>query len=203
MLSAVRVPVSRVVEPIARAVARTGLGPNSITVIGTVGVATAALICYPTGRFVVGSIVILAFAVFDMLDGAVARLTGRTSEFGALLDSSLDRVSDGALLGAVAIFYARGGHTALAAIAVLALVGALVTSYVRARAESLGLDASVGLIERSERVLLLVLAALIAGLISRTWPLSVAVSLLAVGGALTVVQRLVAVRRQVLAREQL
>lgn len=200
MLKLVRAPLGRALGPIGSALDRAGVSPDAITVVGTVGVTATALVCYPQGRFVLGTVIISILALSDMLDGAVARARGGGSRWGAFLDSSLDRVGDAAIFGGLVLYYAgRGDDDRLAALALYCLVAGALTSYVRARAEGLGLRADVGIAERSERLVLILTATGFSGLLDlpalRVW----ALWLLAAAITVTVVQRFVVVRRQVAA----
>src|SRR5688572_14699937 len=152
ILSGVRPAVGKVVDPVARALLRVGVTPDAITVAGTVGILVAAVLAANDHLL---SAVILATisALTDILDGAMARARGTSSRFGAFLDSSLDRVADGAIFASLAWWAAKDGawHAVFAALVVL--IASQVTSYVRAKAESLGLTASNGVVERPERLL--------------------------------------------------
>lgn len=177
----------RVADPLGSLVARTGISPNAVTVIGLAIVMAGSALVLVDVRL--AGAVILIGALSDALDGAVARHTGRTSTFGGFLDSVTDRLGDAAMLGAVA--WAVRASPWLVAAAVTAMVLALLTSYVRAKAESLGYTATVGVIERGERVVIVGAGLLLAG----PW-LGAVVGLLVVGGLWTVVARLHAVWRQ-------
>ncbi|MBX6768794.1 MAG: CDP-alcohol phosphatidyltransferase family protein, partial [Actinomadura rubrobrunea] len=138
MLNKVRPALGRVLTPVGRTVARTGVSPNAITIIGTAGVLAGALGFFPRGEFFWGVLVITAFVVFDMLDGAVARVTGRISKWGAFLDSTLDRIADAAIFSGLMIGLYREGQERLAGVALYCLVAGVVVSYAKARAEGLG-----------------------------------------------------------------
>ena len=147
----------RLIEPVADFLVRRNVNPNVITTIGTICTLAAAAI-FASGHISIGGWVLGITAVFDVLDGIVARRTGRQTAFGAFYDSSLDRISDGALLGGLLVFYsvASPHHSVpMVVISLLAILGTFLTSYTRARAESLGIDAKVGLMQRPERVVLL------------------------------------------------
>ncbi|WP_033324651.1 phosphatidylinositol phosphate synthase [Actinomadura atramentaria] len=195
MLNKVRPALGRVLTPIGRSVARTGISPNAITVIGTVGVVVGALGFFPRGSYFWGTMVITAFVLFDMLDGAVARVTGRISKFGAFLDSTMDRVADAAVFGGLMIGLDRDGEDVLAALALFCLVAGVVTSYAKARAEGLGYTCNVGIAERSERLIIVLVPTGFHGL-GVPYILAVGLWVLAVLSAVTVGQRLVAVWRQ-------
>ncbi|MDP2931324.1 MAG: archaetidylinositol phosphate synthase [Chloroflexota bacterium] len=149
-----------VTQPAARLLARTAITPNALTWSGfLVTLGAAALTA--TGHPFAGGWVVLAGGLLDMLDGALARQTNRTSNFGALLDSTLDRLSDAAILFGILLLGIREQATMLTWLVYLALIGSLLVSYVRARAEGLGLKCQVGLFTRAERVILLVLSLLL------------------------------------------
>ncbi len=173
--------VDAVTRPLGRGLSRTGVSPNTITTLGIVltGVATYLV---GTGALLLGGWVLVLGGLMDTLDGAVARATGRATPFGSFYDSVSDRISDGLILGGLA-WWLRD-QPRLFALAVVALVAAEVTSYVRAKAEAIDLECSVGILERAERAILLML-----GLLLHPWLFEPVLWLLAVGGTVTVVQR--------------
>lgn len=173
--------IDAVVSPLGRGIAATGITPNALTTLGIVltGVAAAALV---GDRPVVAGWVLVAGGLMDTFDGAVARATGKTTPFGGFYDSVSDRVSDGIILAAMA-WWLRD-EPRLFALAAVALVAAEVTSYVRARAEAIDLSCSIGILERAERAILLM-----AALVLHRWLLEPILWVLAVGAAVTVVQR--------------
>jgi CDP-diacylglycerol---glycerol-3-phosphate 3-phosphatidyltransferase len=192
-----RPQINRVVEPLARRLAAMGVTPDALTVIGTLGVAGGALGFYPRGKFWVGTLVITAFVFSDLMDGAVARVSGSSGPWGAFLDSTLDRVGDGAVFGGLALWYASGGHNeTLCAVALYDLVAGAVTSYAKARAEGLGLTANVGIAERSERLIAVLALTGLSGLFNLPVLRAIALWGLAAATTITVVQRIVEVRRQ-------
>ncbi|MGW2307175.1 phosphatidylinositol phosphate synthase [Actinomadura luteofluorescens] len=195
MLNKIRPALGRVVTPVGQAVARTGVSPNAITVIGTVGVAAGALVLFPRGEFFWGTMVITAFVLFDMLDGAVARVTGKISAFGAFLDSTMDRVADAAIFAGLMIGLYRAGQEPLAGVALYCLVSGVVVSYAKARAEGLGYTCNVGIAERAERLIVALVAAGFDGL-GVPYILAVALWGLAVLSTVTVGQRFAAVYAQ-------
>ncbi len=191
----------RVFTPVAKLLLTLKVSPDAVTVIGTVGTSAAALYFYPRGDFLVGTLVISLFVFSDSLDGTMARLAGRPSTWGAFLDSTLDRVADAAIFCGIALWFAGdGADPAMAAVTLAALVGGLMVSYARARAEGLGADASTGIAERTERLVLVLAAAFFSGLFDLPWLLDVGLWLVAVLAWITVVQRILAVRRQLLPR---
>jgi CDP-diacylglycerol--glycerol-3-phosphate 3-phosphatidyltransferase len=192
-----RPQINRAVEPVARRLAALGVTPDALTVVGTIGVAGGALAFYPRGKFLVGTLVITAFVFSDLMDGAVARATGSSGPWGAFLDSTLDRVGDGAVFGALALWYATGGHSeTLCAVALYDLVAGVVTSYAKARAESLGMTCNVGIAERSERLIAVLVLTGFSGILGLPVLRAIALWGLAVATTVTVVQRVVEVRRQ-------
>lgn len=192
---------TRLTGPIARLLLRLGVGPDAVTVVGTLGVAGGALVFFPQGEFVVGVLVVTAFVFSDLVDGQMARLSGRTSSWGAFLDSTLDRVGDAGVFAGLVLWFA-GERDALwlAGLALYCLVMGNLTSYARARAESLGMKANVGITERADRLVVILVATFFAGALDFEPLLIAALVLLAVGSTVTVVQRVLLVRRQALRR---
>ncbi|HET8970742.1 MAG TPA: CDP-alcohol phosphatidyltransferase family protein [Candidatus Nanopelagicales bacterium] len=159
-----RAVMAHVIEPVARALLRLRVSPDAVTLVGTVGVSAAALWFYPRAQWLAGTLVILLFVFSDMLDGTMARLSGRQGPWGAFLDSTLDRVADGAVFGGMLLGFLHLGDSWTAAAALACLVGAFTVSYAKARAESLGTTCDVGIAERSERLIAALGAALLYGL---------------------------------------
>jgi CDP-diacylglycerol--glycerol-3-phosphate 3-phosphatidyltransferase len=183
-------------EAPARGFLKMGLHPNAITIIGTIGVVFGAVFFFPKGGIMLfwGAIFITFFVVTDMLDGTMARLGGLSSRLGAFLDSTLDRVGDAAIFGALVwAFLDVDRNTSLAAILCLT-IGSFVP-YARARAESLGIDASVGIAERSDRLVVGLVATGFVGLGLPLWVLTWTLYLLAAAALFTVGQRAMAVKR--------
>jgi CDP-diacylglycerol--glycerol-3-phosphate 3-phosphatidyltransferase len=181
----------RLIDPVANWMVRRGVHPNTITVFGTLCTAIGGMI-YGAGHIRTGGWFLSVTALFDVLDGTVARRSGQSSTFGAFLDSTLDRLADGFLLGGLAVFYATSrlhGSVALMITALLGLIGAFMTSYTRARAESLGIDAKVGLLQRPERIVLLSAPQALFGLVFNGWVLAIITVILTVTAWITVVQR--------------
>ena len=192
-----RPQVSKVTEPVARRLVAWGVTPDMLTIVGTIGVAGGALGFYPRGHFFLGTLVITAFVFSDMMDGAVARARGTSGPWGAFLDSTLDRIGDGAVFGALALWYAgAGNNTTLCAVALYDLVAGSVTSYAKARAESLGMTCNVGIAERSERLIAILVLTGLSGLFHAPVLRDIALWGLAVATTITVVQRIAEVRRQ-------
>jgi phosphatidylinositol phosphate synthase len=191
----------RLLTPVARFFLRVGIGPDVVTLVGTLGVCGGALGFYPRGELFWGTIVVTAFVFSDMVDGLMARMAGRSSKWGAFLDSTLDRVGDAAVFGGLALWFASGGDSyLLACVALYDLVMGSVTSYAKARAESLGMTANVGIAERADRLVAVLVATGLSGL-GIPYLLPLVLWVLAVASTITVVQRIVAVRRQALAAE--
>lgn len=182
----------RLIEPVADYLVRRRVNPNLITTIGTL-CTVAAAVTYAFGHISIGGWILGLTALFDVLDGIVARRTGRETKFGAFYDSTLDRVSDGMVLAGLAVFYATDTprhSVAMVIICQLAIIGTFVTSYTRARADALGIDAKVGWLQRPERVVLLSAPQAFFGLAFNGAVLDVIVSLLAVTSWITAVQRI-------------
>jgi CDP-diacylglycerol---glycerol-3-phosphate 3-phosphatidyltransferase len=195
MLNVLRPAIARVLGPVAGALARTPVTPNALTVIGAAGMSAGALTLFPTGHLLAGALVCTFFALADMLDGTLARLKGTTGGFGAFLDSTLDRVGDASVFAGLAAWLVLGGHDRLlAGVALFCLVAGALVSYARARAEGLGLRCDVGIAERSERLVIGLAAAGLAGL-GVPYVLPVGLWVLAAASAVTFGQRVLAVRR--------
>jgi CDP-diacylglycerol--glycerol-3-phosphate 3-phosphatidyltransferase len=192
----VRPVVARVLDPIGRALLRVGLTPDAVTVAGTFGVSAAALWFYPRGELLTGTLVIAVLVLADAIDGTMARLSGRSSPWGAFLDSVLDRVADAAVLSGLALWLAGLGELWGVAFTLAALALGQIVSYTRARAEGLGAQAALGVAERAERLIIVLVSAGVVGLGAPVQVLVVAMAVLAVLSAVTVLQRFVAVRRQ-------
>ena len=196
MLERFRPAGGALIGPLADLLVRRGVHPDVVTWVGTGLTVAAALVCFPQGWLWQGALLVGAFACLDMLDGQVARRSGRASEWGAFLDSTLDRVADGAVLAAIAWYFAQSPSSLVwAAITLWALIAGEVTSYVKARAEALGRTADGGLATRSDRLAIVVVGALLAGL-GFGPALSFAVVLLALASTVTVIQRMAKVRAQ-------
>ncbi|GAA3314325.1 phosphatidylinositol phosphate synthase [Arthrobacter ramosus] len=187
-------------SPLARFLLRVGVSPDAVTVVGTAGVVLGALILYPLGQLWWGSLLIAVFALSDVVDGIMAREQGRSGPWGNFLDSTLDRLADGAIFVGVAIwFFTGGGNSAIAIASLACLVLGMVVSYARAKAESLGFYANVGIAERAERLISVLLVTGLTGLGLPPVVLLVTLVMLAAATAVTVVQRMAAVREQAMA----
>jgi CDP-diacylglycerol---glycerol-3-phosphate 3-phosphatidyltransferase len=181
----------RIIEPIGDWLVRRRVRPNTITTIGTFCTLVGGVI-YATGHIRTAGWWLGLTAFFDVLDGTVARRTGKSTVFGAFYDSTLDRVSDGAVLGGLIVFYATSAvyrSPVMVVVTLIGLVGAYMTSYTRARAEALGIDAKVGVLQRPERVTLLSAPQAFFGLALGGWVLAAIIVLLTVTAWITVVQR--------------
>lgn len=187
----------RVIEPVADLLVRMRVSPNVLTTVGTASTVAGGF-AFATGHIMLAGWIVGLTAIFDVLDGTVARRTGRATVFGAFYDSTLDRVADGALLGGIAWFFATDpvhGSDAMLAVSLAGIIGTFLVSYTRARAESLGLDAKVGVMQRPERVVLLSVPQAFFGLALGGKVLMGIVALLAVTAWITAVQRILFVRR--------
>ena len=194
MAKIVQVPARAVIaygiNPLARFLLRVGVTPNAVTVAGTVGVLIGSWFG-AMGHLVWGTVIVTAFALTDALDGTMARMRGGTGKFGALLDSSMDRIADAAVFGAVVYYLAGEGNPYGGMVAALiSLAFGQVVSYVKARAQSLGLDADVGIAERLERLLIVGVGGLL-GAAGLEWGLPAALWVLSVLSIITVFQRLI------------
>jgi CDP-diacylglycerol--glycerol-3-phosphate 3-phosphatidyltransferase len=195
MLKVLRPAIARVLTPVGQVLARTPVTPNALTIIGTIGMSAGALWLFPTGHLFAGVVVCTCFVLTDMLDGTLARIKGTTGKFGAFLDSTMDRVADAAVFGGLAAWFVLGGHDKLlAGVAIFCLVAGALVSYAKARAESLGLTCDVGFAERTERLLIGLVAAGLAGL-GVPYVLPIGLWLLAVVSAFTFGQRVWAARQ--------
>jgi CDP-diacylglycerol---glycerol-3-phosphate 3-phosphatidyltransferase len=198
MLNKLRPALSRVLTPVGHALARTPLTPNAITIIGTIGVAAGALALFPGGHLFAGTLVCTVFVLFDMFDGALARVKGTSGKFGAFLDSTLDRVADAAIFSGLACYYVLQGPSTnnriLAGVALFCLVAGALVSYAKARAQGLGLRCDAGIAERPERMVTILVASGLYGL-GVPFILPIGLWLLAAASAFTFGQRVVAVHQ--------
>ena len=195
MLKVLRPALARVLTPIGQLLARTPVTPNALTIIGTIGMSAGALWLFPTGHLFAGVLVCTGFVLTDMLDGTLARIKGTTGKFGAFLDSTMDRVADAAVFGGIAAWFVLGGHNkVLAGVSVFCLVTGALVSYAKARAESLGLSCDVGFAERTERLIIGLVAIGLAGL-GVPYVLPIGLWLLAAASAFTFGQRVWAARQ--------
>ena len=189
-----------VAVPVATLLGRLGLTPNALTVLGFAGMIGGALAA-GLQQWVLAGVLVIAFGIFDMFDGALARATNRATRFGAFLDSTLDRTGENLVLAGVAFGCAQAQFDSGVLVAVAAMAFGSIVTYARARAEALGVRGEVGIAPRPERLLLISVGLILAG-----WPggffgfgqawIGLTLSIVAVLSALTVLQRIVYVRRQ-------
>jgi CDP-diacylglycerol--glycerol-3-phosphate 3-phosphatidyltransferase len=188
---------TKVISPVAHLLIRLGVSADAVTLVGTLGVVAGALVFFPQGKLLTGVLVISAFVFSDLLDGYMARVTGKSSPFGAFLDSTLDRIGDGAIFAGLALYFAGPGDSRLYLdLALISLVMGGVTSYARARAESLGFQAKVGIAERADRLVAILAMTGLGAIFDVPELMYVALWVLAVASTVTVVQRIWVVRHQ-------
>ena len=195
MLDFLRPGFARLFTPVVQALARTPVTPNMITVIGTVGVSASALALFPIGWLFPGAAIATFFVFTDMLDGQLARLKGSSGRWGAFLDSTMDRVGDAAVFGGITIWFIRSGDHLLAVVSLFCLACGMWVSYVKARAQSLGLKCDVGLIERPERMVIGLTSIGLSGL-GVPYILPIGMWALAAGSLYTFYQRMRAVYQE-------
>jgi CDP-diacylglycerol--glycerol-3-phosphate 3-phosphatidyltransferase len=184
--------VGRVISPTARGLLRIGLTPNSVTVIGAVGVVTTALIAYPAGHLFGGTLLICVMALSDLFDGTMARISDRgPSRWGGFLDSTIDRVTDSAIAVGLLIYLAKANDL-LAYLLLVSIVAGFLVSYIRAKAESLEIECKGGFAERTERLIILLAAIGFTGL-GVPYILAIGIWFLATVSIFTVMQRLLIV----------
>jgi len=189
-----RPPMTRLITPLSRVLLRIGVTANSITVLGALGTIAASLLLFTTGHLFAGTMTITFFVLTDLLDGTLARMSPQgSSTWGALLDSTLDRVGDAAVLGSL-IYWLMKSHDHLVGVAFVALVAGSLISYIKARAESLDIECNGGIAERTERLIILLVATGFAGL-GVSYVLTIGIWLLTVLSLVTVAQRLAIVYR--------
>ena len=195
MLSAIlRKPVSRVVDPVAVLLLRIGITPNGMTFFGSLGTSAMALWLWPQGEYFWGTMGVIAFIFSDLLDGTMARISKKSSQWGAFFDSTIDRVVDVALIGALLLSLLKTDDR-LALVAFAALIGGFLVSYVKARAQALGLECDGGFAERAERVIILLTAVGFAGL-GIPYILAIGIWILAISSLATFVFRVYQVWKQ-------
>jgi CDP-diacylglycerol---glycerol-3-phosphate 3-phosphatidyltransferase len=186
-----------VLAPFVNLFVRLGISPDAVTLVGTAGVCTGALVFFPRGQLLAGVLFITAFIFSDLIDGAMARATGRTSKFGAFFDSTLDRIGDGAIFGGLVLYFAGPGDSYLyLCLTLYCLVMGAVTSYARARAESLGMDARGGIAERADRIVAILVMTGLGALFDVPILMHVTIWALALANTQTVLLRVLKVRRQ-------
>jgi CDP-diacylglycerol---glycerol-3-phosphate 3-phosphatidyltransferase len=204
MMERFRAFFTKVISPVAHLLIRMGVSPDAVTLVGTLGVCAGALVFFPRGELLTGVLVITAFVFSDLLDGYMARTTGRVSKFGAFWDSTLDRLGDGAIFIGLALYFAweEPSKVYLVLSLVCLLMGA-VTSYARSRGETLGFDVKVGIAERADRLVAILVLTGFSAIFDLPVLLHVALWGLAAASTITVVQRVWVVRKQALAEAAL
>jgi CDP-diacylglycerol--glycerol-3-phosphate 3-phosphatidyltransferase/CDP-diacylglycerol--inositol 3-phosphatidyltransferase len=200
MLERFRAFWTKILAPIAHLLIRMGVSPDLVTLVGTLGVAAGALVFFPQGKLLIGVLVITAFVFSDLIDGYMARSTGRVSKFGAFWDSTLDRIGDGAIFIGLALYFAweEPNRLYLVLCLVCLLMGA-VTSYARSRGETLGFDVKVGIAERADRLVAILVMTGFSAIFDLPVLLYIALWALAIASTVTVVQRVWVVRKQAIA----
>ena len=195
MLSARLKPaVTRLITPVASMALRLGITPNAVTWIGAVGVVTAALYFYPKGEFFIGTLIICVMALSDLFDGTMARISKKgSSKWGGFLDSTIDRITDSAILVGVSL-YLINKDDVLAVVVMVTLVTGILVPYIRAKAECFGIECSGGIAERTERLIISLAAIGFSGL-GVPYIMAIGMWLLAVLGTYTVIQRMIIVKR--------
>jgi CDP-diacylglycerol---glycerol-3-phosphate 3-phosphatidyltransferase len=161
--SSIKAPVTRVITPLCRGLLKAGISPNQMSALGGAGSIFSAIFLFGSGHFFAGAIVTTIFVLFDLLDGTMARISNSTSRWGALLDSTLDRISDAAIFGAMTYWLNRN-HDRLAPILLSILISSSLISYIKARAEALDIECNGGIAERTERLVVILACAGLHGL---------------------------------------
>ncbi len=186
-------------KPVAHLLMKLGVSPDAVTIVGTMGVVAGALVFFPRGELLIGVLVVTAFVFSDLIDGYMARTLGTSSKWGSFLDSTLDRLGDAAIFAGLAVWFFGGGDdTLLAYVALWALVMGSVTSYARAKAESLGMQAKGGIAERADRLVAVLVMTGLSEIFDYPMLLTVTLWAVAVMSTITVAQRIMLVRRQAL-----
>lgn len=217
MFEKLRAPFKKIIAPIARFLVKLGLTADMITVIGAVGTSVIALLTALTGWLFPGALLITVLVIFDSLDGSVAAITTGGTPFGAFLDSTLDRIADWAILASIIIYFGLHGRvtmgkaadtiTGLKVVSIVAIMASLyaimttfVTSYARARAQSVGHDVTIGIATRSDRLVIILVGMAIAGIAHQDWFLAIAIIVLDILGTITVLQRIAYVAKSMNAK---
>src|SRR3954451_18271405 len=204
MMERFRAFFTKVITPVARLLIRLGVSPDAVTLVGTLGVSAGALIFFPQGKLWIGVLVIAAFVFSDLLDGHMARSTGRVTKFGAFWDSTLDRIADGAIFIGLALYFAWEEPSKLyLVLSLVCLLMGAVTSYARSRGETLGFNVKVGIAERADRLVAILVMTGLGAIFDLPVPMSIALWFLAIAATITVGQRVWVVRRQALAEAAL
>ncbi|MBV1850341.1 phosphatidylinositol phosphate synthase [Catellatospora tritici] len=181
---------ARLLDPLSRALLRMGVSPNAVTVLGTAGVLAGSFTFVAHGHFLAATIAITVCALTDVMDGSMARQRGTASRYGALLDSTMDRIADGAIFAGLIWWFATIDDRPTLLAALICLVAGQVVSYVKARAEGLGMACHVGLVERAERLIIIGVGALLTSVAGLSWGLPASLWLLAAGSIFTIWQRM-------------
>ena len=187
----IKAPVTRVITPLCRGLLKAGITPNVMSALGGLGSAASAILLFGTGHFFAGTIVTTLFVLFDLLDGTMARISNTSSRWGALLDSTLDRVSDAAILGSVTYWLSKSNDRLVPVVLAVLILGSLI-SYIKARAEGLDIECNGGIAERTERLIIILVATGLHGL-GLNFVLAIGFWALFALSFITVVQRLVIV----------
>lgn len=203
MLERFRQYWTNVWAPLADLLLRLGVKPDHVTIVGTIGVSAGALWFFPRGQFLAGVLVITAFVFSDIMDGYMARASGQASPWGAFLDSTLDRVGDAAIFGGLVLYYATsdaettmGDPMLYLALSLACLALGNITSYARARAESLGMTAKGGIAERADRLVAILVMTGFNGILDLPVLTEITLWVLTAASAVTIVQRMVMVHGQ-------
>ena len=200
MLERFRAFWTKILSPIAKLLLRLGVSPDAVTFVGTLGVSAGALIFFPQGELWIGVLVITAFVFSDLLDGHMARTSGQVSKFGAFWDSTLDRIGDGAIFIGIALYFAWAEPSRLyLVLSLVCLLMGAVTSYARSRGETLGYDVKVGIAERADRLVAILVMAFFSDVLDLPILLYITLWALAIASTITVGQRVWVVRKQALA----
>jgi CDP-diacylglycerol--glycerol-3-phosphate 3-phosphatidyltransferase len=189
-----RAPVTRLITPICSGLLRIGVSANAITALGALGTIISALLTYTNGHFFVGTLLIIFFVLFDLLDGTIARLSQKGSNsWGALIDSTLDRLTDALILGSITWYLIKLEDPIVPVLLIATVLGFLI-SYIKARSESLGISCNGGFAERTERLIIVLATTGLAGL-GIPYVLGIGFWILAIASFITVFQRLAIVYR--------
>ena len=184
-----RAPVTKLITPICRGLIRIGVSANMVTAAGALFTMAAAILTFPRGQLFFGTLLIVVFVLFDLLDGTIARLSAKGSNaWGALLDSTLDRLTDAVILGSV-LWYLISEDDALVPLVLTTIVLGFLISYIKARSESLGIECNGGFAERTERLIIVLTTTGFAGL-GVPYIMGIGFWVLAIASLITVIQRL-------------
>ena len=187
--------ISGIVEPPARFLLKIGVTPDMVTIVGALGASLTAIILVPRGEFLLAVVIMAFLTISDLLDGTMARMRGTAGPWGNFLDSTLDRVTDAAIFSSVLWWCVLNDEDLAAYATLVCLVAGVAISYSKARAESVGATANVGIMERAERLIVVGVAAILTGF-GIGWAMPVLMSIMAVLSVVTVLQRFLVVRKQ-------